>query len=82
MLISAYLILPIHYFRDLQVPLQPAHPGQRAAAREEAGQVGQAVQEGIQSLGQLGKELGDKSASEWLRRSSEETSPPSPSPRA
>ena len=38
--------------RDLQVPVQPAHPGQRSAAGEEQGALQQALQEGLEGLHQ------------------------------
>ena len=38
--------------RDLQVPVQPAHPGQRSPAGEEQGALQQALQEGLQGLHQ------------------------------
>ena len=42
--------LKIILFRDVQVPVQPPHPSQRATAREEQGEVDQAEQEGKQGV--------------------------------
>ena len=41
-----------HPYRDVQVPVQPAHPGQCAPAGEEQGALQQALQEGLQGLHQ------------------------------